>query len=102
MKKQELIEWIDHYMFIDDGDIGITEYSKIRLEDKLNDLIQSAIEAHEAAQWKTYPENKELVIDKKLYLVTIADFTVHTCYGISFQQVGVIAFKEELPNPFIP
>jgi hypothetical protein len=78
----------------------------------LDDLIQSEIEAHEAAQWKAFPENKP--VNDQIYIFTGPDDDGNNSIGIAFyenewysldgQNVDdseVITFRE-LPKPFNP
>ena len=101
MTKQEFKKWLckkvgNNRLFSTDG----TAHGSICMDDgiPIYSLVQSAIAEAEQSKWKPYPKNKELVISDQLYVVTLKNETVHSVFGISFEQVGVIAFQQ--PKPY--
>jgi hypothetical protein len=61
------------------------------------DELTALLEAWDESKWKPYPKFKDEVISDQLYVVTLSDLTVHSVYGMSFEQIGVIAFHQPAP-----
>ena len=94
MEKEEFINEIERIT-----ELYLDSENEVPKLEKLYDIITAqAIAEHETKQWKKYPENKPGTVHK-LWLVTLPDKSVHSCFDISFDQLHVIAFRE-LPEPY--